>query len=187
MPTIRPSADLRNNYNEISELCHRYTEPVFITKNGRGDLVVMSIETYELLAGKLDLYRLLDEGLKADKAGNIIFNKTATNFNLSMAKAARFTIAEVEEIVEIGELDGLPARAAAALPPGRTLGPARGQQLELLEPAQEFGSEEGVRHELSSAWFDSSRQIDRGAVLHPGSFTRLPREHPAARLAESGR
>ena len=69
MPTIRPSADLRNNYNEISELCHRYTEPVFITKNGRGDLVVMSIETYELLAGKLDLYRLLDEGLKADKAG----------------------------------------------------------------------------------------------------------------------
>ncbi len=42
---------------------------------------------------------------KADKAGNLIFRKTANNFNLSMAKAARTTIAEVEEIVEIGELD----------------------------------------------------------------------------------
>jgi 3-oxoacid CoA-transferase len=42
---------------------------------------------------------------KADKTGNIIFNKTAVNFNLSMAKAAKFTIAEVEEIVEIGALD----------------------------------------------------------------------------------
>ena len=50
MPTIRPSADLRNNYSEISELCHQYAEPVFITKNGTGDLAVMSIEAYELLA-----------------------------------------------------------------------------------------------------------------------------------------
>jgi prevent-host-death family protein len=63
MPTIRPSADLRNNYNEISELCHEYKEPVFITKNGTGDLAVMSIETYELLAGKLELYSLINEGL----------------------------------------------------------------------------------------------------------------------------
>ena len=69
MPTIRPSADLRNNYNEISEFCHTYTEPVFITKNGQGDLAVMSIETYELLAGKVELHRLLDEGLKSDKVG----------------------------------------------------------------------------------------------------------------------
>ena len=63
MPTIRPSADLRNNYNEISELCHEYTDPVFITKNGTGDLAVMSIETYELIAGKLELYSLLNDGL----------------------------------------------------------------------------------------------------------------------------
>ena len=47
----------------------------------------------------------LIKGWKADRAGNIVFNKTAANFNLSMAKAARFTIAEVEEIVEIGQLD----------------------------------------------------------------------------------
>ena len=47
MPTIRPSADLRNSYSEISDFCHRYKEPVFITKNGKGDLAVMSMEAYE--------------------------------------------------------------------------------------------------------------------------------------------
>ena len=47
MPTIKSSADLRNNYNEISTYCHNYPEPVFITKNGKGDLAVMSIEAYE--------------------------------------------------------------------------------------------------------------------------------------------
>jgi len=71
MPTIRPSADLRNNYNEISEYCHKYTEPVFITRNGQGDLAVMSIETYELLTGRTELYRLLDEGLRSRDAGNL--------------------------------------------------------------------------------------------------------------------
>lgn len=47
MPNIRSSADLRNNYNDISSYCHAYNEPVFITKNGKGDLAVMSMETYE--------------------------------------------------------------------------------------------------------------------------------------------
>lgn len=46
MPQIRPITDLRNT-TEISELCHAKREPIFITKNGYGDLVVMSIETYE--------------------------------------------------------------------------------------------------------------------------------------------
>lgn len=69
MPTIRPSADLRNSYNEISEFCHRYAEPVFITKNGKGDLAVLSIETYEKLCGKFELYNLLNEGLTAEQAG----------------------------------------------------------------------------------------------------------------------
>jgi prevent-host-death family protein len=71
MPTIRPSADLRNNYNEISELCHKYMEPVFITKNGTGDLAVMSIETYELLSGRQELYSLIEEGLSQVKHGKI--------------------------------------------------------------------------------------------------------------------
>ena len=55
MPQIRPITDLRNT-NEISELCHAIKEPIFITKNGYGDLVVMSIETYEdlLVSAKMD-------------------------------------------------------------------------------------------------------------------------------------
>lgn len=69
MPNIKSSTDLRNNYNDISTFCHESREPVFITKNGQGDLVVMSIETYEALTGKLELYRLLDEGRSAVKAG----------------------------------------------------------------------------------------------------------------------
>ncbi|HIZ23790.1 MAG TPA: type II toxin-antitoxin system Phd/YefM family antitoxin [Candidatus Blautia faecigallinarum] len=63
MPTIRSSADLRNSYNEISTFCHNYSEPVFITKNGKGDLAVMSIELYEKLVGKFELYGLIQEGL----------------------------------------------------------------------------------------------------------------------------
>ena len=47
MPMIKSSADLRNGYNEISAICHEFSEPVFITKNGKGDLAVMSIEAYE--------------------------------------------------------------------------------------------------------------------------------------------
>ena len=69
MPAIRPSADLRNSYNEISEFCHKYPEPVFITKNGTGDLAVMSIETYELLSGRQELYSLIEEGLNQVKHG----------------------------------------------------------------------------------------------------------------------
>lgn len=48
MPQIRPITDLRNT-NEISELCHAKNEPIFITKNGYGDLVIMSMEVYEKL------------------------------------------------------------------------------------------------------------------------------------------
>jgi PHD/YefM family antitoxin component YafN of YafNO toxin-antitoxin module len=72
MPTIRKSADLRNAYGEISEFCHKYREPVFITKNGAGDLAVMSIETYEELTGKRKLYNLLEDGIHDIKTGNIL-------------------------------------------------------------------------------------------------------------------
>lgn len=43
---IRPSAAIRQKYNEIAEMCKKTKEPVFLTKNGEGDLVVMDIETY---------------------------------------------------------------------------------------------------------------------------------------------
>ncbi len=71
MPNIRPSADLRNKYNEISDFCHQYDEPVYITKNGTGDLAVMSIETYERLVGRFQLHVMLDKGLADIAAGNV--------------------------------------------------------------------------------------------------------------------
>ena len=43
---IRPSAAIRQNYNEIAEMCRKTAQPVFLTKNGEGDLVVMDMETY---------------------------------------------------------------------------------------------------------------------------------------------
>ena len=43
---IRPSTAIRQNYNEIAEMCRKTAEPVFLTKNGEGDLVVMDIETF---------------------------------------------------------------------------------------------------------------------------------------------
>ena len=71
MPNIQSSTSLRNNYNAISAFCHNNREPVFITKNGQGDLAVMSIELYEALAGRLELYSLLDEGRVDAEAGRL--------------------------------------------------------------------------------------------------------------------
>lgn len=47
MALIRPCAELRNNYNEISKICHETKEPMYITKNGTNDLVILSDEAYE--------------------------------------------------------------------------------------------------------------------------------------------
>ena len=69
MAKILPSSDLRNKYNEISTFCNTYNEPVFITKNGTGDLVLLSNSAYEELSGRRELHRLLDEGLYAMRAG----------------------------------------------------------------------------------------------------------------------
>jgi len=60
MPQIRPITDLRNT-NEISEICHKSKEPIFITKNGYGDLVVMSMETYERQMALVEVYKKLSE------------------------------------------------------------------------------------------------------------------------------
>lgn len=56
MPVIKPISDLRNKANEISHLVHKLKEPVFITKNGVGDMVVMSMAQYGRLQLKLDLF-----------------------------------------------------------------------------------------------------------------------------------
>jgi len=60
MPQIRPITDLRNT-NEISDICHAKKEPVFITKNGYGDLVIMSIETYEAMLEELEVNAAIAE------------------------------------------------------------------------------------------------------------------------------
>lgn len=71
MPIIKSSAELRNSYSEVSEQCHEYGEPVFITKNGKGDLAVMSIEAYEEMTGRIELYGKIQEGLNDIKAGRV--------------------------------------------------------------------------------------------------------------------
>ena len=61
MTVIRPSTALRNEYTEISRTCHENGEPVFITRNGEGDLVVLSIEAYHRREASLELREKLLE------------------------------------------------------------------------------------------------------------------------------
>lgn len=67
MMNIKPSAAIRKNYNEISELCKRSGEPVYLTKNGEGDLVVMDIEAFARRESML----LLRENLIASEEGRL--------------------------------------------------------------------------------------------------------------------
>ena len=69
MPLIRPISDLRNRAMEISQLCHSEDQPVFITRNGKGDLVVMSQAHYESLQNLIELYRKLGDAESLDAAG----------------------------------------------------------------------------------------------------------------------
>ena len=70
MPTIRPISDLRNKSREISRLCRESGEPVFVTRSGKGVLVIMSLAAYERQQARLDLYQALDE-VEADvRAGD---------------------------------------------------------------------------------------------------------------------
>ena len=75
MMMIKPSAVIRKNYNEISALCKRTKEPVFLTKNGEGDLVVMDLETYARRESMLKLRETLiasEEARLAGKPGHSI-------------------------------------------------------------------------------------------------------------------
>ena len=69
MPIIRPLSDLRNRTNEISKLCHSENQPVFITRNGKGDMVVMSQAHYEQLLSLLELYQKLGEAEALNATG----------------------------------------------------------------------------------------------------------------------
>ena len=59
--TIRPSADLRNHYNEVSKQCRENNEAVIITVNGRGDTVSLGYEDYQLMKARLELLEMLGE------------------------------------------------------------------------------------------------------------------------------
>ena len=85
--------------------------PAFFTQTGVGTLIAEGKEVREfkgkeyILEESLTADVSLVKAYKADKAGNLIFRKTAQNFNPVCAMAGKITIAEVEEIVEIGDLD----------------------------------------------------------------------------------
>jgi 3-oxoacid CoA-transferase subunit A len=85
--------------------------PAFFTATGYGTLVAEGKETREIngkhyvLEHSLTADVSLVKAWKADKAGNLIYRRTARNFNPNVAMAGKITVAEVEEIVEIGELD----------------------------------------------------------------------------------
>lgn len=61
MENIRPSAELRNKYNEISNLCKETREPVYITVNGHGDTVILSLEQFNQMQSELELLKMLSE------------------------------------------------------------------------------------------------------------------------------
>lgn len=74
MPQIIPIKDLRDT-NKISELCSTSNEPIFITKNGYGDMVVMSMKTYEEKLARLDMYESILAGMDDAKNGNLLNGK----------------------------------------------------------------------------------------------------------------
>lgn len=69
MIAIRPVSDLRNHFTEISELCHAQEAPIFFTKNGMGDLAVMSIESYEKMQARITVLSKLAEAESQARAG----------------------------------------------------------------------------------------------------------------------
>lgn len=71
MPQIIPIKDLKKT-SELSEMCRQSQEPVFITKNGYGDMVIMSMETYERTMLINDLYRKLEDGERSIQDGDVV-------------------------------------------------------------------------------------------------------------------
>jgi len=86
MPIIKPISDLRNKSNEISELAHNSNEPIYITKNGEGDLVVMSMTHYSNLQLKLDLLSKLSvaQNQRADGDKGTTLKQVMTNIRKSI-------------------------------------------------------------------------------------------------------
>lgn len=87
MDSIRPVSDLRNNFAEISKSVHETNQPVFLTKNGYGDMVVMSMEAYERLQFESNVYFKLSEAEReAEETGERFSSKDVLK---AMKSAAR--------------------------------------------------------------------------------------------------
>ena len=71
MPKIIPIKDLKNT-SSISEMCHSTDEPVFVTKNGYSDMVVMSNQVYDKLVEKIRLYQMVAEAEQDIEEGNVL-------------------------------------------------------------------------------------------------------------------
>ncbi len=76
MPQIIPIKDLKNT-SEISDMCHKSEEPIYITKNGYGDMVIMSMEIYETTMHQLSVYRDIELSEKQIESGQVKDAKTA--------------------------------------------------------------------------------------------------------------
>lgn len=76
MPQIIPIKDLKNT-SEISDMCHKADEPIYITKNGYGDMVIMSMEIYEDTMRRLSMYQDIEISEKQIENGQIKDAKTA--------------------------------------------------------------------------------------------------------------
>lgn len=87
MNKIRPVSDLRNNFADISKTVHETAQPVFLTKNGYGDMVVMSMEAYEKMQFESDIYYKLAEAEREAEETNERFS--SKDILSAMKKAAR--------------------------------------------------------------------------------------------------
>ena len=70
MPRIIPIKDLKNT-SEISDMCHKSEEPIYITKNGYGDMVIMSMEIYESAMRRLSVYRDVELSEQQIESGQV--------------------------------------------------------------------------------------------------------------------
>ena len=74
MNMIRPVSDLRNNFADISKTVHETAQPVFLTKNGYGDMVVLSMEAYENLQFNSEVYFKLQEAEREAELSDIRYS-----------------------------------------------------------------------------------------------------------------
>ncbi len=93
---IRPSAAIRQNYNEIADMCRKTAEPIFLTKNGEGDLVVMDIATYnrreKMLKLREELLAVEEDRMHSNKGYSV--DEVATMMRSAIKEAAGHGTAE---------------------------------------------------------------------------------------------